>query len=572
MPEQHKVSIDPDGQEVPQPHLQYDNSTLVSGSSEKKTLSEKASLDDKNETPRSEDQSPENAEYPKGLKLVCIVLALMLSVLLTSLDLTIVATVIPKITDEFHGLDKASWYGSAYFLTSGSLQASWGKAFKYFDLKWTFLTSIVIFELGSLLCGVSPNSDALIVGRAIAGTGAAGMGTGCYTIIAYVVEPVKRPTFTGIIGLSYCFASVIGPLIGGVISSTTTWRWAFYLNLPVGAIAVIVIILLFRTPPAAKPTPATWKEKFLQFDVIGVTLIIGALISFSLATQYGGQTKPWRSSTVIGLLVGFVLLVSVFIVWQWYAGERGMLIPRLVTQRHIAAGSAFAFLFGGSYFVSIYYLPIYFQSINDASPILSGVDTLPLVIATTVSIISSGIFVTKTGHVVPLQVASTIVATVGAGLIYTLGIGTGIGNWIGYQIIAALGWGAGFQIPVVVAQGFADPADIPSVTAIILFFLNVGGGLLINSAQCGFVNTIIRTLATSAPEVDPSKVIATGAREIRTAFPPEQVHGVVVAYAAGVKVAFAISLATCGLGFIVSFLGGWRRLSPEAAKNAAGAA
>ncbi|KAI1432410.1 major facilitator superfamily domain-containing protein [Xylaria sp. CBS 124048] len=532
-----------------------------------------ASLEAINEKRNEEMQPPtEEEEYPRGLKLFCIVLALMLSVLLTSLDITIVATAIPKITDEFHGLDKASWYGSAYFLTSGSLQASWGKAYRYFDLKWTFLLSVVVFELGSLICGVSPNSDALIIGRAIAGAGAAGMGTGCYTIVAYVVEPVRRPTFTGIIGLSYCFASVVGPLIGGIITSTTTWRWVFYLNLPVGGVTLIITTLLFRTPPAAKPAQATWKEKLLQADFVGVALIIGAIVSFSLATQYGGQTKPWNSSTVIGLLVGFVALIGVFIAWQFYAGERAMLVPRLMKQRHIAAGAAYAFFFGGSYFLTIYYLPIYFQSIDNATPIISGVDTLPLVLATTVSIVSSGIFVSKTGHVVPLQVVSTIVATIGAGLIYTLDIGTSTGRWIGFQIIAALGWGAGFQIPVVVAQGFADPSDIPSVTAIILFFLNVGGGLLINSAQSGFVNTIIRTIPTSAPGVDPATVVATGAREIRSAFSPEQVPGIVVAYAAGTKVAFALSLTACGTALIFSLLGGWRRLSPEAAKSGGGMA
>lgn len=150
------------------------------------------------------------------------------------------ATAIPKITNEFNGLDKAAWYGSAFFLTSGSFQASWGKAYRYFDMKWTFIVSIAVFELGSLLCGVAPNSDAFIVGRAIAGSGVAGMGTGGYIIVAYVVEPAKRPTYTGIMGLSYCFASVLGPLVGGAITTSTTWRWCFYINLPVGAVSLSI--------------------------------------------------------------------------------------------------------------------------------------------------------------------------------------------------------------------------------------------------------------------------------------------------------------------------------------------
>ncbi|KAI1375602.1 major facilitator superfamily domain-containing protein [Hypoxylon crocopeplum] len=492
-------------------------------------------------------------EYPSGTTLGIIIAALVLSVFLSALDITIVATAIPRITDEFHGLDKAAWYGSAFFLTSGSFQAAWGKAYKYFDLKWTFLASIVVFELGSLLCGVAPNSDALIVGRAIAGVGCAGMGTGGYIIVAYVVEPAKRPSYTGIMGFSYCFASVVGPLIGGAITTSTTWRWCFYINLPV---TVLMILFFFRTPPAAKPTPASWKEKFLQADLIGVALIMDALISNSLAMQYGGQTKPWNSSTVIGLLVGFVLIIAVFGVWEWYSGERAMIIPRLITQRHIGFGSIFAFFFGGSYFLVIYYLPIYFQSIDNASPIISGVDTLPLILAATVSVIFAGIFITKTA-----------IAIVGSSLLYTLDIGTGTGNWIGYQIIGALGWGAGFQIPMIISQGFAKPEDIPSITAIVLFFLNVGGGLLINAAQSAFVNRIIAVIPSSAPEVNPALVIITGTTEIRSVFSEDQIPGILVAYMAGIKVEFALALAACGISFIVSFLGGWKRLNPEVAKS-----
>ncbi|KAI0391297.1 major facilitator superfamily domain-containing protein [Xylariaceae sp. FL0594] len=503
-------------------------------------------------------------QYPHGTRLVLIVTALALSVFLSALDITIVATAIPKITNEFNGLDKAAWYGSAFFLTSGSFQASWGKAYRYFDMKWTFVASIAVFELGSLLCGVAPNSDAFIVGRAIAGSGVAGMGTGGYIIVAYVVEPMQRPTYTGIMGLSYCFASVLGPLVGGAITTGTTWRWCFYINLPVGAITVLIIVLFFHTPDAARPTKASWKEKFLQADFVGVALVLGALISYSLATQYGGQSKAWGSGTVIGLLATAAALTVAFALWERRAGERAMVVPRLLAQPHVAVGSAFVFPFAGSYFLAIYYLPVYFQSVDEASPIASGVDTLPLILASTVAVISAGVFITRTGHAVPLRVASAVVATLGSGLLFTLDIGTATGKWIGFQIVAALGWGAGFQIPVIVAQALSDPKDIPSVTAIILFFLNIGGGLLINAAQSAFVNRLLITLPTSAPGVDPHLVVATGALALRTTFPsPSDLAGVLEAYMAGIKTAFAIALAACGVSTLVSVLGSWKRLSPE---------
>ncbi|KAK7724451.1 hypothetical protein SLS63_008708 [Diaporthe eres] len=449
-------------------------------------------------------------DYPGGANLFFIVAALVLSVFLSSLDITIVATAIPKITDEFRGLDKATWYGSAFFLTSGSFQAFWGKVYKYFPLKWTFITAIFFFELGSLLCGVAPNSDTLIIGRAIAGMGCAGMATGGYTIIALAVEPRKRPAYTGLIGLSYCFASVLGPLVGGAITQST--------------------------------------------DLVGVALIMGALVAQSLAMQYGGQSYSWNSSMVVGLLVGFGLIIVAFFIWERYSGERAIMPLRLLSQRHIAAGSAFAFLFPGSYYLVIYWLPVYFQSVGGANPIMSGVYTLPLILTATIAVVSAGLFITKTGLATPVQVASAAVAVVGSGLLYTIDIGSGTGNWIGYQIIAAVGWGAGFQIPV------------------IIFFLNAGGGLLLNSAQAAFVKTLLLRLPISAPGVDPGLVVRTGATEIRHAFPASQVPGILMAYMAGIKVAFAIALTACSLSFIVGFLGGWSRLDPEAVKNASAAA
>lgn len=227
-------------------------------------------------------------------------------------------------------------------------------------------------------------------------------------------------------------------------------------------------MLFFRNPAGAKPVPASWREIILQMDLGGVALIMGALVAYSLATQYGGQSRSWNSSQVIGLLVGFVLIVAVFGAWEWYCGERAILVPRLLAQRHVAVGSIFAFVFAGSFYLIVYYLPIYFQSVDGATPIMSGVYTLPLILAAAVGVISAGIFITNTGLAVPLQVCSASVAVLGCGLLYTFDIGTGTGNRIGYQIIGALGWGAGFQIPVIICQANAKPEDIPSVTAIIL--------------------------------------------------------------------------------------------------------
>ncbi|KAI1499286.1 putative efflux pump antibiotic resistance protein [Biscogniauxia marginata] len=506
-------------------------------------------------------------EYPQGFKLAMIVVALVLSMFLISIDLTIVATAIPKITDEFHSLLDVSWYGSAFFVTIGSFQSGWGKAYKYFPLKITFLLSIFIFEVGSLLCGVAPNSTALIVGRALAGLGAAGVSGGTYTIIAFTAEPKKRPIYTGILGATYGIASVIGPLVGGVFSDYVTWRWCFYINLPIGGVSAFIIFFFFHTPAAAQPVKASLKEKILQMDPLGATLMIGCIISYILALQYGGQTYAWNSSVVIGLLVGFVVMLIVFTITQIVQGERSMMVPRVLKKRVVWVGSAFQFFFAGSYYAVLYYLPIYFQSIHNVSPTDSGVRNLPLILSLSVFTILSGGFITSTGIATPLQVLGAAIATAGAGALYTLDIGTGTGHWVGFQLLAGIGWGIGFQVPIIIAQGSVSPGDIAQVTATILFFQTVGGAFFVAAAQSAFVNQMILALATTAPDVDPMQVISVGATELRSAFTESQVSGIILAYMDGITVALAIALAAVGLSFIISLGSSWKRLNRGPAKS-----
>jgi MFS family permease len=216
-------------------------------------------------------------------------------------------------------------------MTFGGFQSTWGKFYKYFSLKIYFMAAIAIFELGSLICGVAPGPTALIVGRAIAGVGGAGIGSGAFTIIGFIAEPQKRPALIGFTGATYGIAAVLGPLLGGAFSDKVTWRWCFYINLPVGGVAAVIVLFFLRIPSEAKPVKASWKEKFLQMDLPGAALVMGLIVSYLLALQYGGQTKAWRSSDVIGLLVGSFAIFVTVVVWEIYQGERAMIVPRIVS-------------------------------------------------------------------------------------------------------------------------------------------------------------------------------------------------------------------------------------------------
>lgn len=238
--------------------------------------------------------------------------------------------------------------------------------------------------------------------------------------------------------------------------------------MPVGGIAATSIIFFFHTPARASTTKATFKEKLLQIDPIGTILLICTITSYILPLQFGGQTKAWNSSTVIGLLVGFPLMIIAFMTWEWFQGERAAFPPRLMSNRLILVNSIYAFLFAGSYFIMVYYLPYYFQSIQNVNPTMSGVRNLPLIVSMSLAIIVSGGSITKTGHTAPLMVVGGVLATIGSGLLYSLDIGTSTGKWIGYQIVGGVGWGLAYQVPINAVHGAVVPSDIATVTGVIV--------------------------------------------------------------------------------------------------------
>lgn len=258
---------------------------------------------------------------------------------------SIIATAIPQITKDFHSMDQVGWYGSAFFMTLAAFQTFWGKAYKFFPLKPVFLAAILVFEVGSLIIALAPSSPAVVAGRAIQGAGGAGITSGCYTICAFITRPRRRAPIMGLFGIPWICASVLGPVLGGIFTQNVSWRWCFWINLPIGGVTMLVILLLFKTPPMSRIARL---DKFsdlpLEFDLLGMATLLGALICLFLALRVGGLTRPWDSRGVIGLLIGFSLFTLLFISIEWKQGERAMVVRRILRRRTIAACAIFNFL------------------------------------------------------------------------------------------------------------------------------------------------------------------------------------------------------------------------------------
>lgn len=473
-------------------------------------------------------------------------------------DNTIIATAIPRITDHFHALNDVGWYGSAYLLTTCAFQLLFGKFYTFFSIKLVYLFSIFIFEVGSALCGAAPTSTALIIGRAIAGIGSAGIFCGALIIVAYSVPLKSRPAFTGIIGAMYGIASVAGPLMGGAFTDYLSWRWCFYINLPIGAVAFLVIVVFFTSPIRKAEAKISWKARIQQFDIYGTALFLPAIICLLLALQWGGSMYAWGDGRIIALLVLFVVLIAGFIAIQFWRGDNATVPIRIISQRNIAGSVVFTFCLGGSFFIMIYWVPVWFQAIKGTTAEKSGIDSIPLVISLVICNIISGVGTTKLGYYTPFFYLSTILMAIGAGLMTTWTVSTGHSKWIGYQVVFGFGVGFGMQQPLICAQTVLPMHDVPVGTAIMVFFQSLGGALFLSVGQNIFTNELLKGIVANVPGVDPQLVITSGATSLRQDIPARFLEAVYVAYNHALTQTWYVSVAMACLSVFGAAVIQWK--------------
>ncbi|KAF2678685.1 MFS general substrate transporter [Lentithecium fluviatile CBS 122367] len=509
-------------------------------------------------------------EYPSGVRLAAIVFALVLGIFLASLDTTIITTAIPSITNDFHSLQDVGWYASALFFSVAATQSMWGKAYKYFPVKPVFLFSIFVFEVGSLICALAPNSNAFIAGRAITGVGIAGTFAGCFIIIALSARPRLRPAMTSSLSATFALAAVVGPLVGGAFTQNVTWRWCFYINLPLGGCAALALWLAFHPPKAAAPTPATPKEKLLQMDIPGVILICATVVCFTLATKWAGVEKAWSSGTTVGLLVASFVLLLLFSADQWHQGDRALLVPSFFKNRALLVGAVFEFFISGCFNLPVFYLPIYFQATRGASAISSGVRLIPVILSLTFAQIFIGGIITKTGIFNPFLLICPALAAVGSGLLMLLHESSSTGEWIGYQIVLGVGVGV-MAVPLMLAQVVVGPKDVPTATAITIFAQSMGSAVFIPVAQAVFQNTLLKSLKSTLPHVNAYQVLAAGANnEAISTFPADAIPGILASYIRALKMTFAVGVPLAGVSLLVAVGMPWFRYHNETGKKEEG--
>ncbi|RMZ39429.1 MFS transporter [Aspergillus flavus] len=499
--------------------------------------------------PAEEPNGTTEPEYVTGIRLGLIMFTIFVSTILVSLEIGIIATAIPGITNDFRRLDDVGWYGSATFVLAAAASPLWGKLFKYANVKWTYLSAVGIFLVGSIVAAAASNS---VHAHRHQLCGSAEKSSASH-----------RNLDGGLHGVDHSWASDWCAFTSGV-----TWRWCFWINLPVGGPIIVLLLLFLRIPEHIKRVPATWREILLTLDLPGFCLILVSLVCLTLALQWGGQTKAWNDGSVIATLVLWIVLTIGFFVTEWLQGPRAMAPFSILKQRMTWSNALFCYISYAALYQVMFYLPIYFQSIHGQSAVRSGVNTLPFLAFFALGAVVSGGVIGKTRYTQPFEFVGALIMTAGMALIYILDVNSSQAMYIGAEVLFGFGVGICNQVPMTAVQGFSKLEDVSSATGIMVMCQTLSGAYFVAIAQSLFANRMLQTVLTSASHLDPALVLGTGASELQKAFGGDDLTAVIAAYMVGIKDVFAFSLACAAFSVLLTLIIPLKKLPDHGKKPA----
>jgi EmrB/QacA subfamily drug resistance transporter len=472
--------------------------------------------------------------------------SLMISMLLAALDQTIVGTALPTIVGELRGLEHYSWVVTAYLLTATASTPLYGRISDLYGRKIVFQTAIVIFLVASVLAGLSQNMGQLIAFRALQGLGAGGLLSLALAIVADVVAPRERGRYVGYFGAVWGFASVVGPLLGGFFVDNLSWRWIFYINLPLGAVALFTTSTVLNLP---------FEKREASVDYLGAALLVGGVSSVLLVLSWTGDEFGWLSPASVLLGGAGVVLLAVFAWWESRVQEP-ILPLQLFRGRAFSIGNCMLFLMGIAFFGAVIYLPIYLQIVDGVSPTESGLRLLPLIVGLITASIVSGRLVTRYGRYKMFPILGTALASLAVFLLSRLDQGTSA--WAAGSFMALLGVGIGLvmQVLIVAVQNSVDPGDIGAATGTASFSRSMGGSF--GTAILGAILTerLISSLdqllpaGTSPSTIDPSTLLGSPASIL--ALSTSVRDAVIESFVRALQVVFLAALPFLVIAFVLS--------------------